>query len=40
MQIIVKDKKVICKTDVPYPKEIIQQIKKAGYKVKEIKIQD
>lgn len=35
-QIITKDKKVYCETTVPYPPAIIRQMKKAGYKVKEI----
>ena len=37
IQIISKGNKVYCKTTVPYPPEIIRQMKKAGYKVKEIK---
>ena len=35
-QIISKDKKVYCVTSAPYPKEIIKQLKSAGYKIKEI----
>lgn len=35
-QIIMKDGKVLCVTTAPYPKEIIKQMKKAGYKVKEV----
>lgn len=35
MQIISKDKRVLCVTSVPYPPEIVAQMKKAGYKVKE-----
>lgn len=34
-QIITKDGKVMCVTSIPYPPEIIRQMKKAGYKVKE-----
>lgn len=36
-QIITKDKRVVCTTTVPYPAETIKEMKKAGYKVKEIK---
>ena len=35
-QIISKDGKVKCVTQIPYPPEIIRQMKRAGYKVKEI----
>lgn len=35
-QIIKKDGVVVCVTNVPYPPEIISQMKKAGYKVKEV----
>ena len=35
-QIITKDGKVMCTTSIPYPPEIIKQMKKAGYKVKEV----
>ena len=35
-QIISKDGKVFCTTSVPYPSEIIKQMKKSGYKVKEV----
>lgn len=35
-QIISKDGKVYCVRSTPYPPEIIKQIKKAGYKVKEV----
>ena len=35
-QIISKDKKVYCVTSVPYSAEIVKQMKKAGYKVKEV----
>lgn len=34
-QIISKDGKVFCITTIPYPPEVIKQMKKAGYKVKE-----
>lgn len=36
-QIISKDKRVLCVTKVPYQPEIVAQMKKAGYKVKEVK---
>lgn len=35
MQIISKDKKVMCVTEVDYPKEIVSIMKKSGYKVKQ-----
>ena len=35
-QIIKKDGVVVCVTTVQYPPEIISQMKKAGYKVKEV----
>ncbi len=31
-----KDKVVKCETTVPYPPAIIREMKKAGYKVKEV----
>lgn len=34
-QIISKNGKVVCTTTVPYSKEIIKQMKAAGYKVVE-----
>lgn len=34
-QTITKDGKVHCVTSVPYPAEVVKQMKKAGYKVKE-----
>ena len=34
---VVKDKKVYCTTTVPYPPEVVQSMKKHGYKVKEVK---
>lgn len=36
-QIISKDGVVKCTTTIPYPPEVVKQMKKAGYKVKEIK---
>lgn len=36
-QIISKDNKVFCTTTVPYSPEIIKEMKKGGYKVKEVK---
>lgn len=36
-QIISKDKHVVCTTKVPYPAETIKEMKKAGYRVKEVK---
>ena len=35
-QIIKKDGKVFCVTSVPYSAEVVKQMKKAGYKVKEV----
>ena len=35
IQIISKDGKVLCVTTVPYSKEIVKQMKQAGYKVIE-----
>lgn len=35
-QIITKDNKIVCKTTVPYPPQTIRDLKKAGYKVREI----
>lgn len=35
-QIISKDKQVYCVTTAPYPPTIIKQMKKAGYKIKEV----
>lgn len=34
-QTISKNGKVLCVTTVPYSKEIVKQMKAAGYKVKE-----
>jgi predicted fused transcriptional regulator/phosphomethylpyrimidine kinase len=36
-QIISKDGKVICTTAVPYPAKIVKAMRKAGYKVAEVK---
>ena len=36
-QIITKNGRVYCTTAVPYPPEVVAQMKKAGYKVKEEK---
>ena len=35
--IISKNGVVFCTTTVPYPPEVIKQMKKDGYKVKEVK---
>lgn len=37
MQIIEKDKKVVCTTTVDYPPAVVKQLKAAGYKVKEVR---
>jgi hypothetical protein len=37
-QIISKDNKVFCTTTVLYPPEIIKEMKKGGFKVKEVKV--
>ena len=34
-QIVSKGGRVFCTTTVPYPKEVVRQLKKAGYKVTE-----
>ena len=34
-QTITKDGKVLCTTTVPYSKETVKEMKRAGYKVKE-----
>lgn len=34
-QTIIRDGKTMCVTTVPYPPEVIRQMKKAGCKVKE-----
>jgi predicted fused transcriptional regulator/phosphomethylpyrimidine kinase len=39
-QIITKDNHVECVTTVPYPPEVIKAMKKAGYKIKEVKDDD
>lgn len=35
-QVISKDGVVVCVTTVPYPAFIIKDMKKAGYKIKEV----
>ena len=37
-QIVTKAGKVYCETTVPYSKETVKQLKKAGYKIKEVEI--
>lgn len=37
MQTISKNGKVYCQTAVDYPPEIVRQMKKSGYRVKETK---
>lgn len=34
-QVISKNGKVMCVATTPYPKAVIKELKKAGYKVKE-----
>ena len=36
-QVISKDGAVVCVTTVPYADEVIKDMKKAGYKIKQIK---
>ncbi len=36
-QIITKDKRVVCVTTVPYPAAVVKEMKKAGYKVTEVR---
>ncbi len=36
-QIIMKDKRILCTTTVPYPAAVVKDMKKAGYKVVEVK---
>lgn len=38
-QIISKDGKVVCTTTTPYPPAVVREMKKAGYKVKEVEKQ-
>lgn len=38
MQIISKDRRVVCQTMVHYPEDVIKEIKKAGYRVKEVRM--
>ena len=35
-QIITKDGKVMCTTYTPYPEDTIKQMKKAGYRIKNV----
>jgi hypothetical protein len=35
-QIISKDKRVVCTTTVPYPPDVIKEMKNAGYKIKVV----
>lgn len=35
-QIITKDGVVVCATTIPYPANTIKEMKKAGYKVKDV----
>lgn len=36
-QIITKDKRVVCVTTVPYSGAVVKDMKKAGYKVAEVR---
>lgn len=36
IQIITKNNKILCQTTVPYPPQTIRDMKRAGYKVKEL----
>lgn len=36
-QIITKDKRVVCVTTAPYPAAVVKDMKKAGYKVTEVR---
>lgn len=36
VQIISKDGKPVCATTIPYPDHVIKQMKRAGYKVKNV----
>lgn len=36
-QIVAKNGRTMAVTTVPYPPEIVKQMKKAGYQVKEVK---
>lgn len=36
-QIITKDKRVVCVTTVPYPAATVKEMKKAGYRVTEVR---
>lgn len=37
IQIVSRNGKVFCTTSVPYPKDVVDNMKKAGYKVTEKK---
>lgn len=39
-QIISKDTRILCTATVPYPSAVVKAMKKAGYKVVEIKDED
>ena len=36
-QIISKDNRVVCVTSDPYPSDVVKEMKKAGYKIKEVR---
>lgn len=36
IQIISKNNKILCQTTVPYPPQTIREMKRAGYKIKEV----
>lgn len=38
--IISKNKRVVCVTTIRYPLDIEKQMKKAGYRIKEIDVKD
>lgn len=38
--IISKDKRIVCVTTIRYPLDIEKQMKKAGYKIKEIEVEE
>lgn len=35
-QVITKDGATVCVTTIPYPADILKEMKKAGYKVKDV----
>ena len=39
-QIIMKDKRVVCTTTIPYPPDVIREMKRDGYKVVNVKEED